>query len=590
MRPFIRLTGSGHAGIGLAILLPLSAARAAEPPCPDPVPILEEGRAVEEVCPVEAARRGLTLVSLGDDWAPAPLSPLGMDPPAYRAAYVALADQRWGDPAWPPEASGDRDFELFGIPPSFGVSRGRLADERRHACHDAVDDEALASFGGVLTRDDATPIAARTAPARVAAVMGLQAHLVCEGWLAPEATDGHWGPDTADALARFRRRHALPAIGKLDPETAAALLGDSRVLDFVALLRGLRARVADASGLIEDGSACSEWKPVLGHWLDASAWRDPDGRPAMAEGAPDLVSAATERAARALGFTDPAAASRALETLAGVPRVALALPPPPPYHSAHMELRVEIDRGDVWYQYPWTASGARRAQPVQQRPALILWATEGESEVALVRWPTTIGGWQREQLSSRAVVMRYKPSSPGAYLWRDLVAAPVWFPPPTTPDRELVRRGPDGRWRAREETIGPSYRSAYGLVMFLHHRLRQTRYGPALEDNGTRTHGTGSYLSVPGAGSHGCHRLLGAAALRLGAFVLAHRTHLVRGAIPDRYRRVVRYAGARLTIERIGRGYLYELTPPIDVRVLEGRVLGPVRTPPLRSFGLPAAR
>jgi hypothetical protein len=565
------------------VLLP-GAARAGELDCPEPAPILVEAIPVATVCPAEAPRLGLTIVSLDDDWAPRPLSPAGFEPPGYRAAYVALANQRWSDPAMPPEAVADGDFELFGIPPSFGVVRVRLGDELRHECHDAVDDEALAAYTGRLAREEATPAAERAAPDRRAAVTALQEHLVCERLLARAAVDGRWGPTTADALLRYRRRHAIPAIGPLDPVTAAALVADSRELDFQALLRGLRERVADAAGLIEDGSARGEWQPVLGRWLDAPALRDPHGRAPLADGAPDLVSPATERAARALGFLDPAAARRALDRLAGTPRVAVALPTAPPYHSAHMELRAEIDRGDVWYQVPWTATGARRAQPVAQRPVLILWAADGEDEVALVRWPTTIGGWQREQLPSRAVVMRYKPSMPGAYLWRDLVAAPVWFPPPTTPDRELVRRGADGRWRVREETVGPSYRSAYGLVMLLHHHPRHTKRGLELDDVGTRTHGTGSYLGVPGEGSHGCHRLHGGAALRLGTFVLAHRAHQVLGPIEEHYGRVVRAGGRALTIARIGRGYRYELTPPIDVRVLEGRVLGPVRAPLLRSF------
>jgi hypothetical protein len=394
---------------------------------------------------------------------------------------------------------------------------------------------------------------------------------------------------TSDALFAFRRRHQIPAIGKLDPATAEALLADSRELDFLALLRALRVRIADATGLIEDGSARGDWEPVLGRWLDPPALRDTAGRPPLAEGAPDLLSQATERAARALGLTDPTAALDALARLSQTPRAALSLPAPPAYHSAHMELRVEIDRGDVWYQYPWTASGVRRSQPVEQRPVLVLWARDGEDEVALVRWPTTIGGWQREKLPSGALVMKFKDSTPGTYQWRNLVAAPTWFPPPTTPDRELVRyRG--GRWRAREDTIGPSYRSAYGLLMLVHHRSRAGALGVEWQDVGTRTHGTGSYLSVLGEGSHGCHRLFGIAALRLGGFLLAHRAHVVRGPIAESYRRLVSGGGRRIAIARDGRGYLHELDPPIDVRILEGRILGPVRRPPGGSYPLPAAR
>src|SRR5205823_209635 len=150
-------------------------------------------------------------------------------------------------------------------------------------------------------------------------------------------------------------------------------------LDFLALLRALRERVADATGLIEDGSAAAGPGLVLGRTLDSTPLRSSAFGEALPGAAPDLLSAATEAAARALGWTGPdeLAASSAPRPA----RVALRLPPEPAYHGARMELRAVIDRGDVWYDYPFGPRGARAAQPVERRPVLVLYARAGGRDV-----------------------------------------------------------------------------------------------------------------------------------------------------------------------------------------------------------------
>ena len=149
------------------------------------------------------------------------------------------------------------------------------------------------------------------------------------------------------------------------------------------------------------------------------------------------------------------------------------------------------------------------AQPCQLRPVLTLYARDGASEVALVRWPTTIGTWQREKRAVGAVVNRYKNSRAGSFFWHEIVAAPVWFAP------------------------------ASGLVLILH---RNTWGG----DTGVRTHGTVSYLSIAGgSASHGCHRLFTYQALRLAGFLLAHRPFTVRGEVRETYQRRVRWQPIR---------------------------------------------
>jgi hypothetical protein len=239
-----------------------------------------------------------------------------------------------------------------------------------------------------------------------------------------------------------------------------------------------------------------------------------------------------------------------------------------------MELRAEVDRGDVWKSYPLDLEGRPRRSPAKNRPTLTLYARTPAGEIALVRWPTTIGAWKQEKLDDEEVGLRYKPSPVGRFVWHDLVAAPAWFPPATTPDRELVRRGADGRWRADQEAVGPGYRSAYGLVALLHDRAVVTSAGTtAFADVEIRTHGSGNYRSILRGSSHGCHRLFNHLAIRLGSFLLAHRAHERRGLSGERYVRTVHWKGQTFKLRAETRGYRYEIDPPVPVDVLPGRTV-----------------
>ena len=365
----------------------------------------------------------------------------------------------------------------------------------------------------------------------------------------------------------------LPSAGVIDAETREALLTGSRELDFRTLLRALRERVVDATGLIEDGSALNAWQPILGRFIESAEYRRVLRPEPLARGAPDLVAAATEAAAIALGWTSPEAAARALAS--GVPaRVVVALPAPPAYHGQRMRLRAEIDRGDVWVSYPLDAEGQPRRSPVKTRPTFTLYAITDAGDIPLVRWPTTIGAWKQEKLADETMALRYKGSPVGRRYWRDLITAPAWFPPPTTPDRELVRRRADGAWAADQEAVGPGYRSAYGLVALFHHReIAVSGGGTEYADVAIRTHGSGNYRSILRGSSHGCHRLFNHLAIRLGSFILAHGEHTRHGLTNERYGRVVQWQGRALRLRAESRGYRYELLPPIPVDVLPGRTV-----------------
>ena len=176
------------------------------------------------------------------------------------------------------------------------------------------------------------------------------------------------------------------------------------------------------------------------------------------------------------------------------------------------------------------------------------------------------------------VESRWKESPVGARVWRSMYVAPAWLPPASTPDADLVRSLGGGAYELKRDTLGPSYRSAYGLVMLVHalpsERRGETRY----LDEGIRTHGTASVRSLATGTSHGCHRLFPHHALRLGGFLLRHVDHVRVGESETWYRRTVRHHG-RHRVEIDSRGYRIDFPQPIPVDVLEGTIRSRRMTP-----------
>jgi hypothetical protein len=552
----------------VAVKKPFAPARAG---C-DAVPVFAGGEANGSVCVEDAAANGLTVVDLSDTWTPGvfALDPETHAAPEYRAKYLELANQ--------PSA----DLGLYGIAPSVSVVAGRLADEKRRTCDAGVDRKPIEELREARkAAPDARAAAAllKGAGARPA-IAAAQAELVCAGLLKKGAASGAMGGSTEAALDAFRRRHMIVGAG-LDEDTLAALALGGDELELRALLRVLRERVAEAGGLLEDGSASGAHALVVDRDIDFSAFAPP-AEEALEGGAPDLVGAATDKAARELGWTSPEAA-RAFFAAQGKGvhglRVAVALPESPKYHSKAMELRVEIDRGDVFYEMPGQAAIARTKLGEVRRPSFVIYAKDGEHERALVRWNTTIGGWKKERTEDGEVALKYKESDVGERVWRQVLAAPAWLPPDSTPEADLVHETKDGNILVKRDLIEPGYRNAYGLVMLIHHepvvRGGETRY----LDHGIRTHGSVDYRSIKRGESHGCHRLYNQLALRLSGYVLEHRNHVRRGKMNAGYHRTVELNDQKVEIDLPTRGYLYELDPPVPVKVLPGRVAGERQKP-----------
>jgi hypothetical protein len=531
--------------IGAVTIVSVSSAARAQEPEDETVPLYADGSVVAHIGAADLEARGMTIVDLGDGWAPFVLRDApGVEPQPYLFTYRALADERFGEgPEWR-VAREDRYFELFGIPPTLRVIHERMDDAERHACHDGLDVSALESYAHrILPPSPPTPggTTRRRSAEHGAAVRALRARLRCDRLLParPARDETVLDASAIRALRAFQRKHAIVATGIVDDATKRALLEDSRELDFRTLLRALRERIVDATGLVEDGTG----------------------------DAPDLVGQATDAAARALGWTDVGAARAWLATLPeGGTRallVGMRLPAPPRYHGRAMELRAAIDRGDVYY-----TRGARRRRD-DVRPTLTLFARDGANEIALVRWPTTIGGWKPERTPGGGMRFAYKESPVGRVVWRDLYATPAWLAPPSTPPEDMVVRSGRG-YDVHRDLFEPGYHNAYGLVMLVHERPVHTREGEVLRDEGVRTHGTVAYRSILNGESHGCHRLFNHQALRLAGFVLRHHAHTRLGPVPVRYAHDFSYRGRAYRLTLSTRGYLFRVDPPIPVDVLEG--------------------
>jgi hypothetical protein len=583
----------------------------------------------------------LLTVDLSDGWAPSIFADAGpADPPAtarpnrYRQTFVDLANDRLAaedaaeastthalDPDAPPPPKGAppvptpprrrapepvRNYlEVFGIPPTLSVLLARLEADAGKACFAALDRDSLARFDGNVTyqsakdarreadevaEDEAWLAAEAEAPvdpraglrllrldrgrSRLRAIKAAQARLACEGLLgeAQRYTPGVFDRPTHEALARWERKNDVFGWGFLGGETTTALARPPLELHFETFRRILTERVADAAGIIEDGTVPGT-RNLIGEHVSAL-----------------LAALAVKTPEDLAGFLRAVGSARL-----GQLRVAIAAPALPAYYASHMELEVEIDRGDVFYDLPAELQAqvkpggkgvtkvlaAALEQKRERFPTLTLFVRSGGERLPLARWRTTIGSWRSEIAADGNVYYKYKNSDVGPRIWKHVVAGPVWVPPDSAPVKDLltkkvfdVRKGPVDV--VNTEIMGPGFHSAYGLVMAIHHKVLP---GGALFDNQIRTHGSVDYTSIAQRFSHGCHRLVNTRAVRLFDFVLRHRTHVRLGDSPLGVRRLFAVEGRRYGYELTSRGYYYELKPPLPVEVLEGRIKGRLQQP-----------
>lgn len=554
---------------------------------------------------IETARSfGFTIVDLSDDWVPFIFwsQTPGKDdlkPNQYASNYVDLANDRIdvnGDPL----AEWDRNYlEVYGIPPTLAVLRRRLVEAEQKSCFRELDLEVFREYHGPvdalgragLTRLQRQYTAARAAfrkalrAARARSLEELLQHdkyagvareyqrlhwrvkaneemrkrIACEGMHGNARASRVADWDVRRALKRFERKHNIYGWGMINQDTASALGRTPQENVYESLKRIVTERVVDATGILEDGSR-------------TDAYRGADG---STRGVRNLVEEFQNEAIQALGIHNAESAKAFIERHTEEAQkqlfVALRLPATPEYYADHMELDVVIHRGDVWYDLPFNEKGKALPQPRNRLPTFTLFATYEGQRIGLVSWRTTIGGWKEEKRGAEEFY-KYKVSDVGPRIWRHVVAGPVWVPPKNTPTTDLVKYGVGGRI-VGSSTFGPGFASAYGLVAGFH-----VREGDGF-DNQIRTHGTVNYMSVMRGFSHGCHRLFNYRAVRLFSFALRHRTFSRKGQSRLSYEHRFEHAGEEFQINLHTRGYYYELTPPIPVNVLEGRVRGKLKEP-----------
>jgi hypothetical protein len=536
----------------------------------------------------------------------------------------------------------DRNYlEAYGIPPTLSVLLGRIETDRDQACYGQVDLEGLAAFYGTITyqshkqakrrtrealsdaswvekllarnRSLADPTKGHGQPARpddtlgsedrrnailasiakrdrrlvsrieryrrgqirLRAIRAVQARLACEGLLTPRMgyEEGVFDWATNHGLAAWERKNDISGWGFLGGETLEALQRPQMELHFDTFRRILMARLADAAAILEDGTAGSRKRPAT--------YQDGSGKQQVV---PDLVGDYADALMAALGvrsIDDAATFLRQVgrEGLAGL-HVAFRAPPLPPYYSESMDLSAEINRGDVWYDFPFDENGKLIPHPRVRFPTLTVFAHWRDQTIPLVRWRTTIGYWRAETHPDGKVYLKYKNSDVGPRVWKEIVASPVWIPPDTTPAETLLKRKTLDRDKGpvmvvNTDVMGPGFQSAFGLVAAIHHRVA----GDKLYDNGIRTHGSVDYTSIARRYSHGCHRLVNSRAVRLFDFILHRRPFERVGNQAMWLRKSFTYGDKEYEYVIDTHGYYYELEEPVPVLVSPGRIKGQVRHP-----------
>lgn len=606
------------------------------PPMHQPVPLWEDGRTEAEVDAAEASLEGYVVVDLGEEWTPYILTDRDNPeaeqvPNAYRETYLALARGEFPEDHHGDRARRDKYLELYGIMPTLGVLRERMRTVSELDCAADLDLAPLHDFDGFIayrnnerarrdarsflvverqvreivdgsTETDAADLDLGTLSdrdhrrvrdyladrAKVAAIRTTQARLDCEGFYEGK---GRWTPGAMDwgtheALAEFERRHRVYGWGFIGRDTLEALRRTPLENEQEAVVRVLTERAMHAAGVIEDGSTARGGEPQTFLGADGEQHE-----------IPNLEAQLRDEVVRAFGLESPESTLQFLESLGELPAdgsrlVAIRRPELPEYYDGNMPLFAEVNRGDVWYEFPFDADGTERSQPMQRRPRLTIYTRYLDHRIALARFGTTIGGWRTEIVDGHQM-WSYKNSPTGPRVWHQIVASPVWLPPESSPPRGLLSRNPRGRGAERYlinyHEVGPSYASAYGLVAAYHLKFSEDaegniRYGG---DEGIRTHGSVDYMSIMRRHSHGCHRLHNHIAVRMMSFVLAHRPHRRVGQQEIGFRRAFDYEGHTYRIEMDQGGYVFQLEEPVHMTVLEGRVRGSVTRPiavPLPKF------
>jgi hypothetical protein len=582
-----------------------------------------------------AVAAGYTLVDLGDDWTPYILAeqhdeagrPLQN---RYRRVFIGLETDALDSDGEPLEPGEKNYLELYGIFPAFSVLRTRFLEDQSRSCLDAAGQPALEAVETVsyVSPEDTRKVErrlgrirkeleearhkahAKTLAALVVkrpelepklkllerraaeklAMAEVEKRLTCEGLLGHKKahlhTTGVYDDAMRLAVRQFQQKNMIYEANYLRRKTMDALSRAMLDNDHDALLRGLRERVVDAAGVVEDGSADGRSGPP--QYQAASGQR---------EMVRNLADEYTKAAASQMGLDTAAGAlaffARHPATDFGHLRAAVKLPGRPEYYAPHMDLSIVVDRGDVWYDPPFDENDHWHAQPRKHYPSLTLMLRYRNQNIPLTRWRTTVGGWRAEQASNGYEYYRYKGSDIGPRVIRHVTSGPVWIAPASTPIRSLVKgKIINKSWQqiVNYDELGPGYLSAYGVVAG--YFVVPGKDGRNDFDNGIRAHGSSDYLSIYSQNgySHGCHRLPNHLAIRMYDFLLHHRIVRVEGDAPMAFSRQFLFKESVYEMRIPSRGFIFTLEPPLPVNVLEGEIKGNLKKPILEYVPKPGLK
>ncbi|HXU07077.1 MAG TPA: hypothetical protein VN903_39260, partial [Polyangia bacterium] len=524
-------------------------------------------------------------------------------PNRYRRIFLGLANDQLDEDGEPLEPGAKNYLELYGIPPSLSVLRARFVQDEEHPCHDQESADAIDAVETVTyvapadikkderrlakvrdevekarkkahlaTLDELAEKQPAMAPkvkmlarraAEKPAMAAVERRLTCEGLLGRgkvKHTTGIYDDAMRLAVRGFQQKHMIYEANYLRRKTVDALARPLIDNDYDDLTRAIRERVVSAAAILEDGSASKNSRNLVDEYLKTAL---------------DQLQLTDGAAALAFFKRHPPTEFKRF-------RAAIKLPARPDYYSDNMDLSIVVDRGDVWYDLPFTPEGHYKPQPRKKFPSLTLYTKAGGKQIALAKWRTTIGGWRSEQAGNGYEYFRYKQSDVGPRVIRNVVSGPVWIAPASTPIRSLTKgKTVNGKWQrvVNYDELGPGYLSAYGLIAG--YFVVPGQNGRNDWDNGVRAHGSSDYLSIYSANgfSHGCHRLPNHIAIRMYSFILQHRPMTIVGDKSMNFARQFLSKETAFEIRLPSRGYYYVLEPPLPVNVLEGEIKGDQKKP-----------
>ena len=570
-----------------------------------------------------AKAAGYTEVDFSRDWVPRIFRQAKSEDGSvmvnrYRRIFLGLANDETDGDGMPLRDKDERNFlEVFGIPPSMSVLRDRFVSDAEKACLKEIDYALIGQMDGLVYRNDRRTrkhksklkslrrtLGAAMKAAKVAdydALRAVNPDLEDEiAYVERDALqtrvlaeiekrlncDGHnharyrHKPGRMDhglrlAVRRFQRKNKIYEHTNLKKKTMKLIAKPPIQTNYLAFLRVLEEHIFAATGILEDGTTAVGGK--------APTYVGADGQTYVVR---NLIAEFTDAATRQLGLETPEKTlaffqRRTAEDMKWL-RVGVKFPAKPEYYSDNMDLKLVIDRGDVWYDIPYKEDGKKRRQPRRKMPKAALYLTYRDQSIRLVRWPTTIGGWRTEQAANGYVYLRYKGSDVGDRVMRKVIAGPTWVAPESTPLKSLAkRRYVNGKKQGivNYAEMGPGYLSAYGLVAG--YFVIPGRKGRPDHDRGIRAHGSSDYMSIMSSQrfSHGCHRLMNHHAVRMYGFLLDHRPHVIAGDQVMNHTRQFLYDEEVFEIRIPSRGFQYTLDPPLPVSVLEGNIKGDTEDP-----------